>query len=279
MATHKKHHVLKTIRHAILGGDSLPQAKSLCIHNGFSKNQITDTLALYDEFREEAPLDSEDFWDILSYEIFGRALQNNYFEQYIASSEGGLAIFNMNRVPEELKPTLDAFRLLDTCTYSGYELTLSLPTDHLLEVKATEAKIDLKQFEEILAKKKALGLEGELFVLEEEQNRLGPDFPVEHTALLNVGAGYDIRSWRDSESYSRTNELFIEVKTISTKKEIYLTSNELATAKSLGKDYRLHVVRKINGRLFTYKIIDNLANYFATNKAEFILDPTYVLKV
>lgn len=279
MATHKKHHVLRTIRHAILGGDSLPQAKSFCIHNGFSKNQITETLALFDEFKEEAPLDCEDFWGVLSYEIFNKALQNNYFEQYIASSEGDSAIFNMNRVPEELKPTLDAFRLLDTCTYSGYELTISIPNDHFREAKATQAKINLGQFEEILAKKKALGLEGELFVLEEEQNRLGPDFLVEHTALSNVGAGYDIRSWRNSESYSRSNELFIEVKTISTKKEIYLTSNELATAKSLGKGYRLHVVRKVNGRLFTYKVIDNLANYFNANKTEFIVDPTYLLKV
>ena len=94
-----------------------------------------------------------------------------------------------------------------------------------------------------------------------------------------MGAGYDIRSWKDSESYSRSNELFIEVKTISTKKEIYLTSNELATAKSLGENYRLHVVRKINGRLFTHKVIDNLANYFASNKEDFIVEPTYVLKV
>ena len=221
MATHKKHHVLRTIRHAILGGDSLTQAKSLCAHNGFSKNQITETLSLFDEFKEEAPLDGEDFWDILAYEIFSRALQNSYFEQYIANSEGGLVIFNMNNVPEDLKPTLDAFRLLDTCTYSGYELTISLPEDHINDARVTQAKIDLRQFEEILAKKKALGLEGELFVIQEEKDRLGPDFIIEHTAQLNVGAGYDIRSWKDSESYSRSNELFIEVKTISTKKEIY----------------------------------------------------------
>jgi len=279
MATHKKHHVLRTIRHAILGGDSLTQAKSLCAHNGFSKNQITETLSLFDEFKEEAPLDGEDFWDILAYEIFSRALQNSYFEQYIANSEGGLVIFNMNNVPEDLKPTLDAFRLLDTCTYSGYELTISLPEDHINDARVTQAKIDLRQFEEILAKKKALGLEGELFVIQEEKDRLGPDFIIEHTAQLNVGAGYDIRSWKDSESYSRSNELFIEVKTISTKKEIYLTSNELATAKSLGENYRLHVVRKINGRLFTHKVIDNLANYFASNKEDFIVEPTYVLKV
>ena len=257
----------------------MPQAKSLCVHNGFSKSQISETLALFDDFKEVAPLDSIDFWEILSYEVFGRALQNKYFEQHVAHAMGDFVIFNMNRVPEELKPILNAFRLLDTCTYAGYELTIRLPTDHLLEAKTTQANIDLGQLEEILAKKKALGLEGELFVLEEEQNRLGPDFVVEHTALLNVGAGYDIRSWRDNESYSKSNELFIEVKTISTRKEIYLSSNELATAKSLGKSYRLQVVRKINGRLFTYKVIDNLANYFALNQVEFIIEPTYVLKV
>ena len=54
-------------------------------------------------FKEEAPLDGEDFWDILAYEIFSRALQNSYFEQYIANSEGGLVIFNMNNVPEDFK--------------------------------------------------------------------------------------------------------------------------------------------------------------------------------
>ena len=48
MVLHKKHQVLKTIRDAIISGDSLEQAKSLCIHNGFSNKQINDTLALFD---------------------------------------------------------------------------------------------------------------------------------------------------------------------------------------------------------------------------------------
>jgi hypothetical protein len=61
MVLHKKHHVLKTIRDALLNGDSLAQAKSLCTHNGFSKKQINDTLALYADFKEVIQFENEFF--------------------------------------------------------------------------------------------------------------------------------------------------------------------------------------------------------------------------
>ena len=205
MVLHKKHQVLKTIRDAIISGDSLEQAKSLCIHNGLSNKQINDTLALFDEFKEVALFENEDFWDILSFEIFDLALQNKDFELCIDSSNHGSAIFNLNDVPETLIPLLDKFRLLDICNYSGYKLIIDIPENHLKELETSKAIIDVNQFEEILAKKKALGLEGELFVLNEEKIRLGADFEIEHTAQLNVGAGYDIKSWKDDKSFSESN--------------------------------------------------------------------------
>jgi hypothetical protein len=279
MVLHKKHHVLNTIRDAVLNGDSLTQAKSLCIHSGFSKKQINDTLALFDEFKDLVQFENEFFWDLLSFEIFDLALQNKDFEVYIDNSTDGTATFNLKEVPETLIPLLDRFRLLYTCKYSGYNLIIDIPEDHLKEVKSPQAIIDANEFEEILAKKKALGLEGELFVLNEEKERLGSDFHITHTAELNVGAGYDIQSWKDDKSFAKSNMLFIEVKTISTKKEIFLTENEIATAKKLGVNYRLHIVRKIKTKLVTYKVIDNFASYFELNKSDFVIKPTYLLKV
>lgn len=279
MVLHKKHHILKTIRDAVLNGDSLTQAKSLCIHSGFSKKQINDTLALFDEFKDLVQFENEFFWDLLSFEIFDLALQNKDFELFIDNSTDGTATFNLTEVPESLIPSLDRFRLLYTCKYSGYNLIIEIPEDHLKEVQLSRAIIDANEFDEILARKKALGLEGELFVLNEEKERLGSDFKIIHTAQLNVGAGYDIQSWKDDKSFAKSNMLFIEVKTISTKKEIYLTENELAIAKKLGINYRLHIVRKIKTRLVTYKVIDDFASYFELNKSDFVVKPTYLLKV
>lgn len=279
MVLYKKHQIIKTIRDAVINGDSLSQAKSLCLHSGFSKKQIKDTLALYDEFREVVPFEHEVFWDLLSLEIFDLAFQNKDFELYIDKSTNGIAMFNYHEVPESLLPVLDRFKLLNICKYSGYNITIEIPKNHLTELKNPQVKIDINQFEEILAKKKALGLEGELFVLNEEQLRLGSDFEIEHTAHLNVGAGYDIQSWKNDKSFSKENKLFIEVKTISTKKEIYLSENEIATAKKLGTNYRLHIVRKIRTKFVTYQVIDDFASYFERNLSEFIVMPTYLHKV
>ena len=279
MVLHKKHQVLKTIRDAIIGGDSMEQAKSLCILNGFSIKQINETLALFEEFKEVTQFENEDFWEILSFEIFNLALQNKDFELCIDSTNQGSAIFDLHNVPETLFPLLDKFRLLDICNYSGYNLIIDIPENHLTEIQSSQATINAHQFEEILAKKKALGLEGELFVLSEEQNRLGSDFKIEHTAQLNVGAGYDIQSWKDDKSFAQSNRLYIEVKTISTTKKIYLTENEIATAKRLGANYRLYIVSKVKTMLLTYKVIDNFAVYFERNKSDFIIKPTYLHKV
>jgi hypothetical protein len=214
-----------------------------------------------------------------SFEIFDLALQNKDFVLHIDKSSNGSATFSLDEVPESLKPILDRFRLLNTCKYSGYNLIIEIPEDHLKEVKLSQTIINANEFDEILAKKKALGLEGEIFVLNEEKERLGSDFKITHTAQLNVGAGYDIQSWKDDKSFAKSNMLFIEVKTISTKKEIFLTENEIATAKNLGINYRLHIVRKIKTRLVTYKVIDDFASYFELNKSDFVIKPTYLLKV
>ena len=279
MVLHKKHQILKTIRTAILKGDSLIQAKSLCIHKGFGKRQIKETLNLYDEFKKQVDFKNEDFWQLLSYEVFDLATRDTDFEQYLDSIDEGIAIFDLRETAEPLKPVLNKFRLLDICKYSGYRMFITLPNDHIQMVKTSKAIINVSQFEEILAKKKALGLEGELFVLKEEQLRLGIDFTVEHTSQINVGAGYDIQSWKNDKSFSKSNQLFVEVKTISIKKEIYLTENEIETAKKLGVNYRLHIVRKVQSKLLTYKVIDDFHTFFEKNKTDFIVKPTYLLKV
>jgi len=279
MVIHKKHQILNIIRIAILRGDSLQQAKSLCLHNGFSEIEIKETLLIFDEFKHQINFNSENFWHNLTHKIFELAIEDNNFKKCINELENETMVFNLNDISEKQNSLLDRFRLLDICGYSGFNLIIKIPTQFFNEFITSASKVNISQFEEILAKKKKLGLEGELFVINQEQERLGSDYFLEHTSQIDVGAGYDIKSWRNNESYAESNKLFIEVKTFSVIKEIFITQNELATAKRLGKNYRLQIIRKINNHFITYKIIDDLFSYFENNKSDFTIRPTYSLKL
>lgn len=279
MVYHKKHEILTTIRDAILVGDTLEQAKSICLIEGYLDIEIRQTLSIYDEFKARVGFKEEDFWDLLTYEVFDLALKNKDFNRSLNASNNGVLKFDLQQESESFRSLLDKFRLLEICKYSGFKMIIHVPHANLMEFHTPNPRININKFEEILAKKKALGLEGELFVIKEEQKRLGIDFLIEHTSQINVGAGYDIQSWKNGDSFSQSNELYIEVKTFSIKKEIYLTENEITTAKKLGVNYRLHIVRKVNNKFYTYRIIDDFYTFFKNNEEEFYIQPTFLLKV
>jgi len=190
-----------------------------------------------------------------------------------------LWIINTQYVPNESVLIIDYLRLLDICHYSGFQLYIKIPIKIRPDIELKRSKTSSDQFDAILLKKRELGLAGELFVLEHEKQRLGSDFQVEHTSLIDVGAGYDIKSWKNTLSFSLSNILYIEVKTISVKKEIYLSENELKVAQQLGSNYRLVIVRKLHDDLIIYKTIDDFASYFVENKNDIKVVPTYLIKV
>jgi hypothetical protein len=278
MVLHKKHLILKSIRESLLNGDSLTQARSLCRFQGYTDNQIEDTLKIFSDLEGQVDISDPNFWELLAVEIFNYVLNDIFFESYLESQEEGMWVINTQYVPDRSFLTIDYLRLLDICHYSGFMLYVKIPIKIIPDIELKRSKTSLEQFEAVLLKKKELGLAGELFVLEQEKKRLGTDFHVEHISLVDVSAGYDIKSWKNTLSFSKSNNLYIEVKTFSVKKEIYISENELKVAQQLGGNYRLIIVRKLFDKFIIYKIIDDFASYFAENKKNINVLPTYLIK-
>lgn len=274
MVLHSKHLILSKIRDSFLLGDSLDQAKAHCLASGYSLGEINDTLDLYENFKSRLDIKSDKFWDTLTYLIFDFALQFESFRNLINESKSNEINIDLS-LKTEILQFINPFRLLDICSYSGYWLTLSIPNYIYEDCISYYDKITPEEFNFIQDKKKILGLNGELFVLQEEINRLGEDFPIEHTSQLNVGAGYDIKSWKNSNSYSKSNRLYIEVKTFSIKKEIFISENELSVAKNLRDAYRLQIVRKVGDRFENYRVIDNFYEFYCSNISVFDIQPTF----
>lgn len=274
MILHRKHHILSKIRNSILLGDNLDEAIAHCAASGFNMAEINDTLSLYENFGLELNMKSPNFWELLTRLIFDFAWQIEAFQNLIKNSDSNELEIDLSMSSEGLL-FIDPFRLLDICSYSGYQLFLKIPTSVFEEFKSHKRKVTLEEFDKIQHNRKLLGLNGELFVLQEESKRLGDEFPIEHTSQVDVAAGYDIKSWKNSSTYLKSNRLYIEVKTFSIQKEIFISQNELQVAKNLGEYYRLHIVRK-NGNTFeNYQIIDNFYDFYSNNKSSFEVQPTF----
>ncbi len=122
---------------------------------------------------------------------------------------------------------------------------------------AKEIKIDEKQLEELLQKKKEIGAFGEEKVIEYETKYLiengRPDLAkfVRQISKQSVGEGYDIISY-DLEG----NKKFIEVKSTKNKNiNFFITDNELNTAKLLENRYWIYrVVFLENGEANIYRV-------------------------
>ena len=92
--------------------------------------------------------------------------------------------------------------------------------------------------------RESLGLRAEQAVVESERNRLGEEFSdrVLHVALVNVAAGYDIRSLTVGDD-GITLPRYIEVKAVSSSSlQFYWSRNEMAVAKHLADWYFLYLV-------------------------------------
>ena len=102
-----------------------------------------------------------------------------------------------------------------------------------------------------------LGLAGEKLVIAHEQDRLKKlglnqlVNKVEHVALKDPKAGYDVRSYDDAG-----NEIYIEVKTTkgSASNAFYISKNEVETSKVLGKKYWIYRVHSRNAKTGNWKV-------------------------
>ena len=98
--------------------------------------------------------------------------------------------------------------------------------------------------------------EGSLFCLK-RRKRLGHD-NVKHVALINVGAGYLIYNLGTANIHFYLKIYFtLRLRQFSTNNRIYISQNELETAKKYGEKYQLCIVKKTAEHLSIYRRIDN----------------------
>lgn len=124
--------------------------------------------------------------------------------------------------------------------------------------KARKRQVSLEALKDQQRRNEEQGAVGEKFVVEYERSRLagsGLEGLVKQISGIDVGAGYDIVSFSNSES---TNyDRFIEVKTYVGEEHFYWSSNEIEKAKLLRGQYVLILVNadRINERGYQPKII------------------------
>jgi len=132
-----------------------------------------------------------------------------------------------------------------------------------IEAKSNSATSPLELQAVLLARAK-LGWDAELEVLKFEAARLrnhpGLVKRIKHIAAENVGAGYDVLSFTESETESGFSERRIEVKAVSPIDfKFYWSRNEIETAQIHGQNYFLYLIPISKGGfdLQKLKIIQN----------------------
>ena len=110
--------------------------------------------------------------------------------------------------------------------------------------------------------RETLGTAAEEAIVSYERQRVGSTFAdrVEHIALLNAGAGYDVRSVTVNENGVVTPR-YIEVKAVSGSSfQFHWTRNEVLTAKLLAQWYYLYLLPVEAGRRFSMSRLKVISN-------------------
>ena len=188
--------------------------------------------------------DSSEFKSLLIKKIFQK---NAYFlllKEYLNNFE----LDNNNQYSFE--PTLDYN--LTTSDLRNFLISCDLVKnkdkkyfllDENILLKFKRKKISPADLKKIMYEKEKIGLAAEEFIFKKEIEKvkeINKKLNVEHIALTDVAAGYDILSYDDKEE-----KIFIEVKAISSSNfKFYLTSNELNISNILKNKYFLYLLPK-----------------------------------
>jgi hypothetical protein len=188
--------------------------------------------------------DSSDFKSLLIKKIFQK---NAYFlllKEYLNNFE----LDNNNQYSFE--PTLDYN--LTTSDLRNFLISCDLVKnkdkryfllDENILLKFKRKKISPAHLKKIMYEKEKIGLAAEEFIFKKEIEKvkeINKKLNVEHIALIDVAAGYDILSYNYKEE-----KIFIEVKAISSSNfKFYLTSNELNISNILKNKYFLYLLPK-----------------------------------
>lgn len=126
--------------------------------------------------------------------------------------------------------------------------------------KSKPRKVSIEQLKKSVEQKDEAGKQGELFVLQYEQNRLKehPYFnKIERISETYTNAGFDILSFNDLDSF--IHDRFIEVKSYWGEIVFYWSKNEVEKAKQLKTKYYLYLVDRslMNDNDYVPKIFQN----------------------
>lgn len=132
--------------------------------------------------------------------------------------------------------------------------------DRELMPEIKRRKIGIDQLEKLLAQKQIYGKEAEDFVFQFERKRLAshPKLQsVEIIAEYDVGAGYDIVSYENTDS--QEHDRFIEVKSYSGSPSFHWSHNEMDVARIKKEQYFLYLVDRaqMDNQNYTPHIIKN----------------------
>ena len=146
--------------------------------------------------------------------------------------------------------------------HSEYDGLYSVAASHeKLIVEGLRSKTSPEEFTKTLDARKEIGATAELEALKYERARLSSApwllESISHTALEDVGAGYDILSSELTEKGSHRLPRYIEVKALSVEKpRFFLSRNELGVAKRLGLQYYLYLVPYEKDRSFNSEALE-----------------------
>jgi hypothetical protein len=121
-----------------------------------------------------------------------------------------------------------------------------------------------KKLEKDLKNKKQLGDDAEILIFKKEQekiNQINPSLKVDHVALRDVSAGYDIQSFEKKDD--RVEKIYIEVKAVSKSNyKFHLSVQEKQTANKLKDKYFIYLlpVDKSNRDKFDYNQLLKITN-------------------
>jgi len=177
---------------------------------------------------------------------------NEYLENFI-ESEGKYSFhpsLDVNLSTSGLRNLLIQLGFLEYDRLSNGYVVSELGASHLERRQRT---LSTRSLAAILRNQERLGTLAEEAVMAYESKVLEstPELVdlIQHIAVNDVGAGYDIRSARPVAGGKHENR-FIEVKAVSSERDFYWSLNEINTAKALGTQYYLYLVPVLRGGTF-----------------------------
>ena len=220
------------------------------------------------------------------------SVENKIFNQISKNLEYGLAVkeyldnfINVNGKykfrPDAIYNSLtsDLRNFLISSNKIIYENEEYIIVDNKLLDLFKNKEFSPEQLQKILEKQNLLGLEAEKLVVKYETEKIksfNQNLNIDHVALRDVSAGYDIRSYElDSESIK---EIYIEVKAVSISNyKFHLSMQENQTANKFLDRYYLYLlpVDLSNKEKFDYKKLLKIQNINKTifqNKKEWIIE-------